>query len=365
MEKRMIKNKVDNYVNRLSSEIKDDIKGQSWLFEERLNKRLELATISELRQKKKVLMIGTAEHSNIGDAAITLAEQEILLKYYPDFYQVEFSTYEMSQEKEQYLYAIANREDIMIMHGGGNLGDMYLDEEKLRRKIIESFPNNRIIIFPQTICFSDTEAGKRELEITKQVYNGHEDLTIFARGKQSFKMAKKYFPSCNVLLFPDVVMFLEQNYNFKREGLIVNLRSDEEGVLKEAQKEEILALLKEEDINYEFCTNMADEDIDRGKRSWVVYNELKKYARSEVVITDRLHGMIFAVITKTPCIVMPTFNHKLIDYYESFLRDSNAIIFLKRYDKKEMKTALDNIRKIDKPIYPIMDKINYKELRNF
>ena len=38
---------------------------------------------------------------------------------------------------------------------------------------------------------------------------------------------------------------------------------------------------------------------------------LKKYRKCQLVITDRLHGMIFAAITSTPCIALGNYNHKI------------------------------------------------------
>ena len=45
-------------------------------------------------------------------------------------------------------------------------------------------------------------------------------------------------------------------------------------------------------------------------------DKFKDFQKSELVITDRLHGMIFCYITKTPCIVMPNNNHKILMTYE-------------------------------------------------
>ena len=38
---------------------------------------------------------------------------------------------------------------------------------------------------------------------------------------------------------------------------------------------------------------------------------LIKYRKCQLVITDRLHGMIFAAITSTPCIALGNYNHKI------------------------------------------------------
>lgn len=356
-------NTLRNMKNELMGELEKN-RNFVQLSEDRSNKKNKLNQINELRQKQKVIITCSAEHANIGDAAIVLAEQEILLKYYPEFFQVEFSTYEMREDKIEELYAITNLNDIIVIHGGGNLGDEYLVEEQMRRNIIQSFPNNKIIVFPQTIYFNDSAKGKEELEKTKKIYNRHRDLTIFARGQQSYAKAKEYFVDCKVELFPDTVTFLERDYSFDRHGALVSLRTDNEGVLSKQQTEGILKTLSDKKIDYVFCNNIHDKDITRDIRAKVVYDELQKYAKSVFAITDRLHGMIFASITKTPCIVLPTYNYKLSDYYDSFLKNSKNIIFLDKYDAGQLAKAIDVMKQKTFQQYKA-EKTDYSKLRNF
>ena len=124
--------------------------------------------------------MGIPHHRNIGDNAIAIAEEELLEKY--------FSDYEVLQVPESKLSICAKRikkfindDDIIMLHGGGNIGDTYLLPEEGRRTVIETFPNNKIISFPQTAYFSDTGEGKKQLEISKQIYNAHKNLVILAR----------------------------------------------------------------------------------------------------------------------------------------------------------------------------------------
>ena len=44
--------------------------------------------------------------------------------------------------------------------------------------------------------------------------------------------------------------------------------------------------------------------------------KLQEFADAEFVITDRLHGMVFAAITETPCIVFSNYNQKVKGTYE-------------------------------------------------
>ena len=45
-------------------------------------------------------------------------------------------------------------------------------------------------------------------------------------------------------------------------------------------------------------------------------NKYIKFRECELVITDRIHGMIFAAITGTPCIAMSNYNHKVKGTYK-------------------------------------------------
>ena len=60
-------------------------------------------------------------------------------------------------------------------------------EEELVRNIIEQFPNNRIVILPQTIFFTKENNYKKEFLTTKNTYQAHHDLHILVRETTSQK----------------------------------------------------------------------------------------------------------------------------------------------------------------------------------
>ena len=53
---------------------------------------------------------------------------------------------------------------------------------------------------------------------------------------------------------------------------------------------------------------------------------LAMIAGHQVVVTDRLHGIIFAILARRPCVVLPTVDHKLTASYFWF-RDRTDIVF--------------------------------------
>lgn len=304
---------------------RERIEGDLWNMEQRLSRARYLWEINDLRQRKKAIMLATAEHQNIGDSAITLAEQQLLSSQFPDYYQVEISTYEFAR-KEAYLHAIVNPQDILFLNGGGNIGDVYPEEEQFHQTIVEQFPNNRIVVFPQTISFRHLDG--KTLRDSQRAYNGHRDLTMYLRGRESLEFARTYFPNVKSVLMPDVVHLLQTEYTFPRSGALMCIREDGESSLDEAQREMLCSLVKKMFQNVEHTTNIHPEDVTRDIRGLVVRQELMRFAKHQVVITDRLHGMIFSVITGTPCVVLSSFNQKIREYYEAFLKGTDGVVFL-------------------------------------
>lgn len=56
---------------------------------------------------------------------------------------------------------LIQNQDILILQGGGNFGNYYMDDEMIRRSVISQFRNNRIIMFPQTVYFQRMQREKK------------------------------------------------------------------------------------------------------------------------------------------------------------------------------------------------------------
>ena len=341
-----------------------DTKDYVYDFEQRLIWEDRREKINELRQKKKILLIGTSEHENIGDAAITLAEQELLLEQFPEYEQVEFSTYSMDTMYD-YLQAIVHKDDIFFLHGGGNLGNRYMAEEALRRRVMQDFPEREMIILPQTIGFTEDAAGREQLEISKKVYNQHKGLTIFVRGNKSLHFAKEHFFNARVELMPDMAFFLKQrDYGFDRAGILVCLRNDTESRLDEQMKRDIAAVARKMTDNVEITTNMGAEDIRREVRASRVNVELKRFAGKKVVVTDRLHGLIFASITGTPVVAIKSKDQKLEEYCDAFFADSNAVFYIGT-ELEKVEEAVKAALCVKRPCFPALKENRLAELRTY
>jgi pyruvyl transferase EpsI len=81
----------------------------------------------------------------------------------------------------------------------------------------------------------------------------------------------------------------------------------------------------------------------------VVNEELKRFARHKVVVTNRLHGMLFAAITHTPCVAISAATQKIREYAEKFC-DTGAVFFIDR-DISKLSETIDNALKLDRADY--------------
>lgn len=309
---------------------------------------------------KRAILFGVPHHSNLGDHAIAIAEKKII--------ETEFSEYLYREIAEENIHKCLdkikpyiNNQDIIFLHGGGNLGNEYLFTESGRRKIIETFPNNKIILFPQTMFFEDNEHGRKELEISKKVYNSHDRIFFMAREEISYKIMKKEFKTDNIFLTQDIVTILqESNQKTHREGLLFIIRKDTESKVETEFIEQIKKIGEKIYSKIEFTDTAKGGYIYENQRKNALNEMLDKYRSSELVITDRLHGMIFAVITGTPCIAIGNYNHK-IEASAKWFKDLPYIHYISNNEKLEdVEKYMKNSKNTQKYLYS-----NEKSLKIF
>lgn len=93
----------------------------------------------------------------------------------------------------------------------------------------------------------------------------------------------------------DLALNLNFDYGYNRNGIMCCLRdlNDESGLDKN-KYEEILKIIKSVDNNYSFTNNLWTTNIKKIQRNYVVYEQLKNFARHKLVVTDRLLVYIFS-----------------------------------------------------------------------
>lgn len=275
-----------------------------------IEKKQFIELIAKKNKKNKIWILDACDHFNLGDQAILMAELEFL--------KDNFNEYEVIPvglgKYERYITDLKKyivEEDYIFLHGGGNFGNYYKNAEKIRRDIIKRFPNNKVILFPQTIYFTQDKEGNEELLKSIDIYSAHKNLILVAREKTSYKKMCENFKNNKVILTPDIVMYLNRsNLKTNRSGALLCCRDDMEGVLSKSDKIEL-----ENQLKHVF-TDVRITDTVGGNNFKAVENKFNEFRESKLVITDRIHGMIFAAITGTPCIALSNYNYKVKGTYE-------------------------------------------------
>lgn len=271
-------------------------------------------------KKKKVFLVGTPEHTNIGDSAIVLAEIEFLKKCGFREKNIKEITVDSYYKYKKWILKCVKSENLICWHGGGNMGDQWLGEEKLRRQCIKIFQKNPIIIFPQTIYYTDTENGEEEKRKSLSYYNKCRNLTIVARERKSFEIMKKLYSDVKILLTPDIVLSTtKKDYDVKqreRKNILLCFRSDPERSMSDEERKSVQDYLNEQQYQYILTDMHSKKSVTVANRKEIVQEKMNEFAGTKLVITDRLHAMIFAALTETPCIVFSNYNQKVSGTYE-------------------------------------------------
>ena len=290
-----------------------------FLKKESLKKFLRLWLHFRVNAKPKFIVVGSPTHTNLGDSTITISQINFLNKIDPAIDCIkELTLSEYNNNRDIYRKVISPK-SVICGVGGGNMGNQWPEEELFRHELIKDFPNNPIIIFPQTIFYLD---GKNDgiKEESIKLYNNHPNLTLVAREQKSFEIMKELYPNCKVLLVPDIVLSSSKNdfgvITSERKGVLLCLRSDAERKINDFETDKIIEYLDSQKLDFRKTDMYSDCEVTKENRAECVRKKMQEFCRAKLVITDRLHGMIFAALSETPALVLGNYNHKVSGSFE-------------------------------------------------
>ncbi len=301
--------------------------------------------INRRKDEKVIYILTEPEYGNLGDQAIALATTFFLKDNFPGYKIVEVSiddTYRYLRE----ILANSNKDDLFLLQGGGNMGNLYPDIEAARRFCIKHIKNRRIISMPTTVTYTDDERGRKDLSRSKRIYSSNPNLILIAREKYSYEIMQKEYPCNKSFLLPDIVFYLSTRVRINKElrqDHVICLRREIESNLS---REETYTLINQ------FCQHYPDaflydttvnRNVTAELREYEIFSLLHEFQRAKVVLTDRMHGMIFCSITGTPCVIIKSLDNKILGSYE-WIKDQRFIALHKTVDIAEVMESCDRIQ---------------------
>jgi exopolysaccharide biosynthesis predicted pyruvyltransferase EpsI len=256
-----------------------------------------------------IFLFGTPNHSNMGDQAQTYCIINWMNQNYPEHKVHTFYLKNSTGRILQYIRQNIQKDDKIFCHSGYHLTNLY-DEQRIYSKLVEMFPDFPIVIFPQTINYTQPEVATK----TASLFNNHKDLTILCRDEVSFKTAQTLFSQCHLLLYPDVVTSLigTKQFENKRDGILFCIRNDKEAFYNPEQITGLRKRIEQFDVVSMTDTTISMPAVEIAENREKILNSIfEDYSGFRLIITDRYHGTIFSLIAGTPVIVLSSSDHKL------------------------------------------------------
>lgn len=164
-----------------------------------LRDQLDRTLARELNGATEVAVLDFPAHDNVGDSAIWIGEMQSLRRL--------GVTVRCASDRHRFSTAVvaALPADVpLLMHGGGNLGDLWLKYQEFREHIVGSFPQRRIVQLPQSIHFSSRARERLAAERLRR----HADLTVLVRDAESLTIARDQM-GLRAMLCPDAAFGID------------------------------------------------------------------------------------------------------------------------------------------------------------
>ena len=232
----------------------ETIKNLKSVMEERLSPLID----------RDYILLEIPDYPNVGDMLIYQGELAFLSRV--GHKCLGMSTMRSFATRKPYL----RKDTLLIFSGGGYFGDLWKSGHEFQRNMLEWYPENPMLILPQSACFTSDSSIKDAV----RRYGSHKNLTICLRDQVSYDFVKKNFPN-NAVLAPDMAFYADlRNYSDRTTFCDVDLvlmRNDKEQVVSESLR----AILRRTDVH---VADWPPMEGPLSRTEWIM-RHLSAYAR--------------------------------------------------------------------------------------
>lgn len=297
--------------------------------------KLEHKKIAEIIGCKKVAYLDIPIHFNVGDLLIYKGTEQFFKDYEVDV--IYRSCNKCINHK------VLEESDVILFHGGGNFGDLYISHQKFREDIIKKYKHKKIICLPQTIKFSNANSQNE----SKVIFNEHPDIYILVRDLKSLEIARQF--TKNIVLMPDMAHSLhplidvsELVYEAHYSKVLNLVRIDVEALIDENRISkrgfDWVNIITQNDCfiqsiynRISFFTRHSNRLNERAISMWsncisgVVFRSVDFFSNHTIIHTDRLHGLILGSLLGKEIKLFDNSYGKNTSYYNLWLKEYISI----------------------------------------
>ena len=280
-------------------------------------------------------------HSNIGDSAIYVGESLLCREHFGK----EPKLVCVASDGEMDRLSRLDPAVILLLHGGGNFGDLYPRHQNFREAVLARFPDRKVVQLPQSVHFREDA----NLAHAGSVINAHPDFTLMVRDRVSLSISKRHF-ECATILVPDMAFMIGPSEPSRLPDLrlLSLIREDEESVLanKEAlgrlpQPSETADWPREERAKHpaDSLPRSIRQFLPPGRQGprpaspaayeWLARKRVQIgfdiLSRGEAVLTDRLHAHILSFLLGKPQIILDNSYGKIGRFVDVWTRGGGFV----------------------------------------
>jgi pyruvyl transferase EpsO len=233
---------------------------------------------------------------------------------------------------------VARAKPVLVLHGGGNFGDIWPQFQMFRELIIQRYSGTPIVILPQSIHFDGRDARDRAARILA----AHNKVTVFVRDEESLGFVRQD-AGVDGEIVPDMAHQLWGRPGFavnNGAGTLVMRRRDREkhdavveagndfdwGELTgETSRVLLRALRKWQTVDNPLRRVVPNESLWRVYRDRLIRRAVERFRPYACIDTDRLHGMILAALMSKKVRYSEGSYGKLHRYARRWFSDSDLI----------------------------------------
>lgn len=281
---------------------------------------------------ESVVWIDVPDHPNVGDSAILLGE---LAWCYRNQLNVR-GCFSLETYNRHRVARLMDRNTVIAIHGGGNLGGLYPHHDRMRERIFADFSGSSLIQAPQSIHLVDSSMRNHVLA----EFSGRESAQVLVRDHESKRAALKYLTESQVSLAPDSVHQLGPlTWARPTQQTVYLCRTDKEraGEVNIVDAEDwlvepvdplIYRLPKALARRNEKFSGLVNHSVDiwRARASARLIRGIRQLSRGEVVVTDRLHAMLLGMQLGRRIVAVDNENGKLSKYYGTWFAGSDELV---------------------------------------
>lgn len=302
-----------------------------------LNQQIDGTLAPILGPGDRCVLLDFPAHGNVGDSAIWLGERAWLERRGVEItYVCDRTTFSKS------AVADAVGTGTILLHGGGNFGDIWQPHQAFRQEVITSFPHNRIVQLPQTLHFQNPD----ELERARAIVNAHDHLLILCRDRESHAFARTHFRA-QAVLCPDMAFQLGHidPPGERGPGVVWLARTDPESAIGEMRRPtnglEPTDWLTDTPTAVVAAAQHLQDRLrrDPSDRAAIleapalydavarerVLRGCRTLAAGQVVVTDRLHGHILCELMGLPHVLLDNNYGKLRRFFQTWTWRSRLV----------------------------------------